>query len=76
MTDEFQLPPAAHLRSQLGVYTPDELASVLDVTIDTLAEWRSKRTGPDYVKLGKRVMYRSADVEEWMKRNVVLVTRA
>lgn len=75
MTDQLPVPAAAHLRAQLGVYTPDELASVLDVTIDTLAEWRSKRTGPDYVKLGKKVMYRTYDVEDWMKRNVVPVTR-
>lgn len=75
MSEPIPMPAAAHLRAQLGVYTPEELAGVLDVTIDTLAEWRSKRTGPDYVKLGKKVMYRVEDVEQWMERNVVPVTR-
>lgn len=75
MADQLPVPTATHLRAQLGVYTPAELASVLDVTPETLTEWRYKRVGPDYVKLGKGVMYRAADVEEWMRRNVVPVTR-
>lgn len=63
------------LRVLLGVITPEDLARVLDVSVDTLAEWRRLERGPDYVKTGKRVMYRLADVQDWMQRNIVLVTR-
>lgn len=73
MSDPFPAQIGATLRERLGVYTPDELAVLLDVTTDTLAEWRSKKTGPDFVKLGKKVMYRADDVKEWMDHHVVVM---
>ena len=39
------------------------------VTLATLATWRSRRTGPAYVKIGGRVLYRREAVEEWEARN-------
>lgn len=63
------------LRQVLGVITPEELAIVLAVTPETLSEWRRLKQGPDYVKTGKRVMYRLSDVQDWLKRNVVPVVR-
>lgn len=65
-----------HLRARLGLLTQDELATMLDVSPDTLREWRRLRQGPDFVKTGKGVMYREVDVQEWLKRNVVPVVRA
>lgn len=64
------------LRSRLGLMTQEELATMLDVTVDTLREWRRLKQGPDFVKTGKGVMYREIDVQDWLKRNVVLVLRA
>lgn len=66
---------ASQLQLMLGVITSQQLAEVLDVTVDTLREWRRLKQGPDYVKTGKGVMYRVVDVQEWMQRNIVLVTR-
>lgn len=37
------------------------------VSIKTLAEWRSKRLGPPYIKAGAAVLYPIADVEAWEK---------
>jgi predicted DNA-binding transcriptional regulator AlpA len=65
-----------HLRARLGLVTQEELADMLDVSTDTLREWRRLRQGPDFVKTGKGVMYREADVQDWLKRNVVPVVRA
>lgn len=65
-----------HLRARLGLMTQDELAIMLDVTSDTLREWRRLKQGPDFVKTGKAVMYRETDVQDWLKRNVVPVVRA
>lgn len=39
------------------------------VTLATLATWRSRSLGPPYVKIGGRVMYRSADVKAWEAKN-------
>lgn len=39
------------------------------VTLGTLANWRSKRIGPPYVKLGVRVLYPIDPLVEWEKQN-------
>jgi hypothetical protein len=41
----------------------------LQVTIATLATWRSRGNGPPYVKIGGKVLYRLADVEGYEKKN-------
>jgi hypothetical protein len=46
--------------------TTDELAAHLkDVPPKTLAEWRSRGVGPRYIKVGRYVRYRWADVLAW-----------
>lgn len=65
-----------NLRARLGLITQEELAAILDVSSDTLREWRRLKQGPDFVKTGKGVMYREVDVQDWLKRNVVPVVRA
>lgn len=55
---------------------PSELATMLDVTEDTLREWRRLKTGPDFVKAGKSVLYREADIQKWLEMNVVPVMRS
>jgi len=39
------------------------------VTLATLATWRSRNTGPAYVKVGGKVLYRVSDVEAYEKKN-------
>ena len=48
---------------------------LLDVSADTLREWRRLKQGPDFVKTGKGVMYREVDIQEWLRHNVVPVMR-
>lgn len=76
MTYEQNAARAATLRSAIELFSEDELAEVLDVKPQTLAAWRAEERGPDYVKLGKSVFYRKADVLEWINANVVLTRRA
>lgn len=33
-----------------------------------LAQWRHKGTGPAYYKLGRKVIYRGADLNAWAER--------
>lgn len=35
------------------------------VTTATLSSWRSRNTGPAYIKIGGKVLYRLADVETY-----------
>jgi predicted DNA-binding transcriptional regulator AlpA len=49
---------------------------MLQVSEDTLREWRRLKTGPDFVKVGKAVLYRETDVQKWIEMNVVPTTRS
>ncbi len=41
------------------------LAARWPVSRRTLQRWRQEGKGPPYVKLGRRVAYRLADIEAW-----------
>lgn len=46
--------------------SPSEVAEYLGLPPKTLAEWRSRGTGPKYAKVGRHVRYRWSDVEKWL----------
>ena len=53
--------------------TPRQVALLLKVHPDTLEQWRGRRTGPDWIKLGDSkqspIRYRLADVEKYLIAN-------
>ncbi|WP_085440393.1 helix-turn-helix domain-containing protein [Magnetofaba australis] len=52
--------------------TPREAAKILGVEPTTLGNWRhTKRYPLPYVKVGKKVMYRLTDVEEFIESRYV-----
>ena len=53
-------------RQKLGLLTPDELSLTLEVSINTLQTWRCEGRGPRYIKLGKQVFYRFAELQDWV----------
>ncbi len=46
--------------------TADEVAGLIKVRKQTLAVWRIKGLGPTFIKAGRAVRYRRADVERWL----------
>ncbi len=46
--------------------TSEELAQETRTSLDTVRYWRSKDLGPLGVRIGKRVLYRRSDVDEWL----------
>jgi hypothetical protein len=47
--------------------TPEEVAAYLGLEqVRTLADWRLRRMGPAYLKCGRAVRYREADIIAWM----------
>jgi excisionase family DNA binding protein len=46
--------------------TTQEVADKLRTSEGTLRFWRHKGTGPRSARLGKRVVYRTSDVEAWL----------
>lgn len=64
------------LRQKVGLVLPQELATALNATEQTLASWRSTNQGPDFVKLGKGVFYRIDDIRAWVNRRVTTMNVA
>jgi predicted DNA-binding transcriptional regulator AlpA len=46
----------------------NEVAEYLRAPVETLRWWRMQGTGPQGFKLGRRIMYREADVEAWVEQ--------
>ena len=46
--------------------TITEVAELLRTPVATLRYWRHLRIGPAIFRIGRRVMYRRTDVEEWI----------
>lgn len=41
------------------------------LTVETLANWRARKIGPRYTKVGKAVLYLEDDLDSWDDRNAV-----
>jgi predicted DNA-binding transcriptional regulator AlpA len=48
------------------LYSVEDLARLFGVTKETVFRWNSGGTGPRRILIGRRVYYRSADVQEWI----------
>lgn len=63
-----------HTEDKSELMTTGQVASRLNVTVETLANWRNKGVGPSYVKmtpaLRGRVRYRLSAVLDWEKNLV------
>ncbi|MET7904424.1 helix-turn-helix domain-containing protein [Streptomyces sp. NPDC005355] len=46
--------------------TPVDLAELFGVPIETVYQWRRKRTGPRGFRVGKHVRYDPEDVHHWV----------
>jgi hypothetical protein len=44
----------------------DALARELSVTPDTLGRWEARREGPPCTRIGRKVLYRRASVQDWL----------
>ena len=55
---------------------PPEIASYLEVSVATLAQWRYLGEGPPFLKAGHAVRYRWADVHEWLAAQRRISTRS
>ena len=54
--------------------TPEEVAELTGLSVETLAQWRSQRRGIPFVKLSRNcVRYRQADLDAWIEQRIVRV---
>jgi predicted DNA-binding transcriptional regulator AlpA len=54
--------------------TQRQTSEIVSLSERTLERLRVSGTGPRYVKLGRRVAYRQADIEAWIASRVVSST--
>ncbi len=56
--------------------TPSEVSARYggNITERTLANWRSQGSGPEYTKIGGKIMYPVFKLVEWEQRNTVKST--
>lgn len=54
--------------------TPEKVAEITGLSIDTLAQWRSLKRGISYLKIGRAVRYDPAEVQAYLERCRVSVS--
>jgi len=55
----------------MELITTNEAAIILGVRAQTLAMWRLYKRGPRFIKVGRLVRYRRADLEAFIEHNSV-----
>lgn len=53
-------------RERVGLMTEAECFALIGATPQTLQTWRSRRSGPDFVKLGRTVFYEVEAIKRWI----------
>lgn len=59
---------------QTALHNEVVIAGLLDCKIKTLQKWRVTGDGPPFVRVGRLVRYRQADVEAWINSRRVSST--
>ncbi len=54
--------------------TPEQVAVMTGLSLDTLAQWRSQRRGLPYLKLGRAVRYDAVEIQAYLERCRVSVS--
>ena len=59
--------------AEIAFLTPEEVAERYrgQVSVGTLCNWRAARIGPQFVKIGKAVLYPLSELETWDQKNIV-----
>jgi hypothetical protein len=52
--------------------TPQDCRALYGLNPGTLANLRLRKVGPQYYKLGRKVLYKPQDIEEWLDSNKIL----
>jgi excisionase family DNA binding protein len=53
-------------RTGVALLRIEQVAERTGVAVSTLRHWRAAGTGPKSARIGRRVVYRADDVEDWI----------
>ncbi len=69
-----QMPELIDTVQEDCLMTAENVARIIGLSVETLAQWRSQRKGIPFVKLSRNVVrYRQADLDSWLKQRTVPV---
>jgi DNA-binding transcriptional MerR regulator len=54
----------------MALLTTETLAEQISISPRTLERWRLTGCGPPFMKAGRRVLYSSQNVEEWLAQTL------
>lgn len=49
--------------------TPEEAAEILNVSVNTLRQWRSRQRGVPWIKVGHFARYKTSDLLRYIEEN-------
>lgn len=55
--------------------TPSEVNKLYGISMATLATWRSRGLGPDYIKAEGNVFYKNSQIAKWLDKCEVRTSR-
>ncbi|WP_421736585.1 helix-turn-helix transcriptional regulator [Caulobacter sp.] len=53
-----------------GLLTVEEAAYRLRLSESSLNKWRVSGNGPAFIKLGRRIFYRTSDLDAWLSQSI------
>jgi hypothetical protein len=53
--------------------TPERLAQMLDVQVETLALWRKRGFGPKWYRIGRQIRYSERAALKWLEAQAVQI---
>jgi excisionase family DNA binding protein len=57
-----------------NLLTAEQVAELIGLSTETLAQWRSQRKGIPYIKISRNaVRYRRAALDEWLSQRMIPV---
>ena len=56
-------------------YVPGDIELKIIGEPDKLAQWRHKKTGPVFYRLGRKIIYRGMDLNAWAEASVARQSR-
>lgn len=64
-------PGSASLATNSPLIDEKQLCAELGISSVTATKWRAKADGPPFIKVGRLVRYRRADVEAWLTSRTI-----
>jgi predicted DNA-binding transcriptional regulator AlpA len=64
-------PGSATLAANSPLIDERQLCAELGISSVTATKWRAKAAGPPFIKVGRLVRYRRADVEAWLASRTI-----